>query len=167
MTGGRGVGRPAELRADDDRLAALRRLVRLLDGAVAIPGTPVRFGLDALIGLVPGVGDLAGAALSGFVVLSAARAGVPAAVLLRMVLNVGIDALVGAVPILGDLFDVAWRANARNLALLEQAVGDPGRARRSSRGVLVGVLLLLAAVLVAGGWLAFVVTRAVFELARG
>jgi hypothetical protein len=167
MTAGRGIGRPAELRVDDDRLAGLRRLVRLLDGAVGIPGTSVRFGLDALIGLVPGVGDLAGAALSGFVVLSAARAGVPAAVLLRMVLNVGIDVLVGAVPVLGDLFDVAWRANVRNLALLEQAVGDPGRARRSSGAVVGGVLVLLLVILVLGGWLAFGVTRWVFERATG
>jgi hypothetical protein len=151
-------------RGGDPRHAALRTLVRLLDGAVRVPGTSIRLGLDALIGLVPGFGDLAGAALSGIVVLAALRARVPAAVLLRMVLNVGIDMLVGAVPLLGDLFDVAWRANERNLALLEQAVVDPAATRRSSGAIVLGVLLLLLVLLAGGVWLAIVVAQGVVAL---
>ena len=146
-------------RRAEDRLAGLRGLVRTLDGAVSIPGTGIRFGLDAVIGLVPGIGDFAGAALSGLVVVAAARAGVPAAVLLRMLLNVGIDAVIGAVPLVGDLFDFAWRANTRNLALMERAVADPTTARRSSRAVVAGVLVALLVLLAAGGWLAFTVAR--------
>ena len=152
-------------RRAEDRLAGLRGLVRALDGAVAIPGTGIRFGLDAVIGLIPGVGDFAGAALSGLVVVAAARAGVPAAVLLRMLLNVGIDAVIGAVPLAGDLFDFAWRANTRNLALMERAVADPATERRSSRAVVGGVLVALLLLLAAGGWLAFTVTRWVLERA--
>lgn len=164
MTPPRTPPRVLDARAED-RLAGLRGLVRALDGAVAIPGTGIRFGLDAIIGLVPGVGDVAGAALSGLVVVAAARAGVPAAVLLRMLLNVAIDAVIGAVPLAGDLFDFAWRANTRNLALMERAVADPATARRSSRAVVVGVLAALLVLLAAGGWLAFVVGRWVLERA--
>ena len=106
-----------------------RSLARLLDSAVRIPGTRVRFGLDSLIGLVPGLGDVASAALSGYIVLSAHRAGVPGSVLIRMLLNLGLDTLVGTVPVLGDLFDVAFRANLRNADLLEKYAAEPGATR--------------------------------------
>jgi hypothetical protein len=163
-----GSGRPLpERRPPDDRLETVRGLVRVLDTAIRIPGTGIRFGLDALIGLVPGVGDLAGAALSGLVVLAALRARVPAAVLLQMLLNVGIDMAIGAVPLAGDLFDFAWRANSRNLALLERATGDPRGTRRSSAAVVGAVLVGLLLLLAAGVWLAVVVGRALLSLATG
>lgn len=128
-------------------VANLRALARVLDSAVGVPGTRMRVGADALIGLVPVVGDLAGAALSGYVVLSAARLGVPRAVLLRMVANVGVDALIGAVPLIGDFADVGWKANTRNVALLERALAEPAAVRRQSR--LHVALVVLALVLVA------------------
>ena len=139
-------------------------MVRVLDNAIRIPGTPIRFGLDALIGLVPGIGDVAGAAISGYVILAAGRLGAPAAVLLRMVLNVGLDMLVGTVPLVGDLFDVGLKANVRNLALLERSLGDPRGTRRSSAMVILGVLALLVAVVGLGVWLAVLVARAVAGL---
>lgn len=123
-------------------------LARLLDAAVRIPGTNIRFGLDALIGLFPGVGDVTGAALSGYIVLAAAQLGVPPAVLTRMLLNLGVDALAGTIPLLGDLFDIGFRANLRNAALLERYAGGPGAVRKSSRLALalaVGGIVLLAA----------------------
>lgn len=135
-----------------DHAARVRGLARVLDSAVGIPGTRIRFGLDSLIGLVPGVGDLAGAALSGYIVLSAARAGVPAVVLSRMLLNLGVDTIVGSVPLLGDAFDVGFRANTRNAALMERhlaVTAEPGVARKSSRAsvaVVIGGVALLAAV---------------------
>lgn len=147
-------------------VARLRALARTLDSAVPIPGTKIRFGADALLGLVPVVGDLAGAALSGYVVLSAARLGVPRAVLARMVANLGADALVGAVPLLGDFFDVGWRANTRNVALLERALAAPAATRRQSRlhvALVVLAVLLLAA---AGVALTVWVVRAVAGLVR-
>lgn len=109
-----------------DPAASVRRLANLLDAAVRIPGTNIRIGLDPILGLVPGIGDLAGTVLSGYVVLAAVRLGVPRPVLARMLANLGVDAVVGAVPLLGDIFDVAWRANSRNLALIETHVASPG-----------------------------------------
>src|SRR5688500_6631225 len=127
-----------------DSAAGVRAPARLLDSAVGIPGTNLRCGLDALIGLVPGVGDMAGAALSGYIVLAAARLGAPKAVLLRMVLNVAIDTGIGSVPLLGDLFDAGWRSNTRNTALLDRHLESPVEAKRASAAVIAGVVGVLA-----------------------
>jgi hypothetical protein len=133
----------------DDRAARIRSLARVLDSAVRIPGTEITFGLDSIIGLVPGVGDLAGAAMSGYIVLSAAQMGVPPAVVTRMILNLGVDTLVGSVPLLGDLFDVGFRANIRNAALLDQHLAEPVAVRRASRlavlAAIAGIVVLAAA----------------------
>lgn len=101
-----------------DRLRRLDRLSQLLDNAFAIPGTRFRIGLDGIIGLIPGIGDAAGAVLSIYVILQAARLGLPVSTLLRMLGNVAIETVVGAVPIVGDIFDIVWKANIRNMALL-------------------------------------------------
>ena len=103
---------------DESRLRRLDKLAQLLDTALLIPGTRFRIGLDGLLGLIPGVGDTIGAALSAYIILEAARLGFPKRTLLRMGGNVAVEALVGVVPILGDIFDIAWKANVRNLALL-------------------------------------------------
>lgn len=126
-----------------DPAANLRSLARLLDAAVTIPGTNIRFGLDSVIGLVPGLGDMAGAAMSGYIVLASARLGAPAPVLVRMVTNVAIDAVVGSVPLLGDVFDVGWRANIRNTDLLDRHLAAPAATRRASVGVVAGIVVLL------------------------
>jgi uncharacterized protein DUF4112 len=102
----------------ESRLNRLDKLTHLLDTAFPIPGTPYRFGLDGLLGLIPGVGDTIGAALSAYIILEAARLGFSKRTLLRMGGNVAIEALVGIVPILGDIFDIAWKANVKNVALL-------------------------------------------------
>lgn len=135
-----------------DPAARARALARMLDAAIRIPGTGRTIGLDPILGLIPGLGDLAGAALSGYIVLTAARLGAPKAVLGRMLLNLGADTLVGSVPVLGDLFDVGFRANIRNSELLDAHLGQPEQARRSSRFAVVataGALVLLAAAAVA------------------
>lgn len=109
-----------------DRLLLSRRLAVLLDDLVRIPGTRQGVGLDALVGLVPGVGDLVGSGLSGAIMVDAVRARVPVTVLARMAWNLLLDALLGLVPLVGDLLDVAHRANLRNYRLLEAAVAaDP------------------------------------------
>ena len=115
------------MRSSDERIDRLRRLAWLLDSSLRIPGTRFRVGADALLGLVPVVGDLAGAALSGVILVEAARLGVRKGILARMALNVAIEALVGAVPLAGDLFDAAWKANQRNLRLLEDALDVAAR----------------------------------------
>lgn len=133
---------------DDVALARVRKLARLLDSALQIPGLGIRFGLDPLIGLIPGLGDAAGAVLAAWVVLLAARLGAPSAVILRMLANVALDAVVGAVPILGDLFDVAWRANTRNVALLDRYLESPVQVHAASRAMLAAIiagLILLSA----------------------
>lgn len=136
-----GVGADAAARAD--------RLARLLDRAVRVPGTNIRFGLDALLGLVPGVGDVATGAFSVYIILEAARLGVPRATLLRMLGNVAVDTVGGSVPLVGDLFDVAWKSNSKNVALLQRHLGRPATAPRASKATvalfLLGVVLLVAA----------------------
>ena len=133
----------------------LQRLARLWDAAIRLPGG-ITVGLDPLVGLVPGIGDAAGAIVSGYIVLEAARLGVPAPTLLRMLVNIAIDALVGAVPVLGDVFDIGWKSNLMNVALIERHVADPHAARRASRGwlaLVVGALLVLVLGGLALGWL--------------
>jgi hypothetical protein len=103
----------------------LRALSRLLDNAFVIPGTRYRFGLDALIGLVPGLGDAVSAVFSSYLVLQAARLGAPRSVVSRMIANIALDTLVGWVPILGDLFDVAWKSNVRNMACWRSTCSIP------------------------------------------
>jgi hypothetical protein len=133
-----------------DPLARARALARLLDSAARVPGTGIRFGADAVLGLVPGLGDVAGAALAGYLVLLAQRLGAPRAVVLRMLGNVAVDTLGGTVPLIGDLFDVAYKSNLRNLALLERAIERPTTTSRTSRLVVAATLLGLV-LLVAGG----------------
>lgn len=134
-------------RSTDTQLARARAVARALDSAIGIPGTKFRVGLDPLLGLVPGLGDVAGAALSGYIVLTGIRLGVSRTVVLRMLANVGMDTVAGSVPLLGDLFDAGWKANNRNVALIERHVESPDATRRASRlmiGAVVSVLALLA-----------------------
>jgi hypothetical protein len=106
-----------------ERIDRLDRLATLLDTAFVLPGTNIRFGADALIGLVPGVGDSVTTALAAWIVYEGHKLGVPRRVLIRMVGNVAIDGLIGAVPVFGDLFDVAFRANRRNVRILREHFG--------------------------------------------
>lgn len=108
-------------------LDRLDRLSRVLDIAFVIPGTNVRFGVDAILGVVPVVGDWAGVVLSSWVIIEAARLGVPGGLLARMALNVAIEGVVGSVPVAGDIFDVFWRANRRNVRLLGDHLRREGR----------------------------------------
>lgn len=103
-----------------ERIERLDRLATLLDTAFVIPGTNIRFGADALIGLAPGIGDSVTTALAAYIVYEAHRLGVPRRVLIRMIGNVAIDGIVGAVPVFGDVFDVAFRANRRNVRILRE-----------------------------------------------
>ena len=102
------------------RLARLDGLARLLDTAFVVPGTNIRFGIDALIGLVPGLGDVITTALSLYIVNEARALGASKAIIGRMIFNVAVDGAIGLVPILGDAFDVAFRANRRNVLLLQR-----------------------------------------------
>jgi hypothetical protein len=133
---------------DPARVERLRRLAVLLDDSIPIPGTRFRIGVESIIGLIPGAGDLAGGAFSLYILLQAARMGVPRPLLVRMGTNLVIDVVVGAVPILGDLFDAGFKANLRNLALLERHADRPVASTRSSRRFVALLALLVGCCIV-------------------
>lgn len=105
-------------------LRQLRQFSNFLDRAIRIPGTSHGIGLDPIIGLIPGVGDILGAVLAGYIVVKSAQLGVPKKKLLIMTYNVVIDSVVGTAPVFGDLFDVAWKANVKNVDILEAHLND-------------------------------------------
>ena len=150
-----------------DLLRRLGRLAWLLDSAFVIPGTRFRFGLDALIGLIPGLGDALGVVVSSYIIREAARVGAPPSVLVRMAFNVAVEGIVGLVPIAGDVFDAAWKANQRNVALLEAHSRDPKATARSSTLVVTLVLLGLVIFLVFVAVLGFLIARAVWQAIAG
>jgi hypothetical protein len=110
-----------------ERIARLDGLATLLDTAFFIPGTNIRFGIDAMIGLVPGIGDVITTAMSLYIVHEARQLGAPRHLIARMLANVALDGFVGAVPLLGDAFDVMWRANRRNMTLLRNHLDREAR----------------------------------------
>ena len=131
--------RGASLFSDEN----LDYLSHILDDFLRIPGTNIRFGLDGVIGLIPGIGDILGAMASWIIILAAWMRGVPNITLARMLANVAIETIVGAVPVLGDAFDVAWKANRRNFALLQRTTEAPVTAIRKQKSRDWGFLILL------------------------
>jgi hypothetical protein len=151
---------------EQQALTSLARLSRVLDAAIRIPGTDIRVGLDPILGLIPGLGDWAGALGSGYILLRAADLGVARATLLRMAANIGVDFMAGSVPVLGDIFDLGWRANERNMALLRAHLDAPERRRRADRGFVVALVVGLGALLLLtvglSLWLLAALLQAVF-----
>src|SRR6266545_2959251 len=116
---------------------------RLMDDLVPIPGTSHRIGLDPVLGLVPGAGDLVSAIAGGWILVEAVRFGIPAVVLLRMAWNTTVDLVVGAVPLLGDLFDVAFRSNRRNLELFRRHALDPAASTAEHWTFVAGLVVVM------------------------
>jgi len=141
----------------------LRRWAHALDELVPIPGTKIRFGLDSIIGLIPGAGDATGAVLSAYTLLVGVRVGAPPSVLLRIGGNILVDAIVGVVPVLGDLFDVGFKANKRNVALLDRYMDRPEEVHSSSRVLVVGLLAALLVVLVGAAMISLYLMRWLFS----
>ncbi len=131
-------------------LALSRRLARLMDDLVTVPGTKVGVGLDALIGLIPGIGDVVGSSLSGVIVYDAVRLRVPVPVLARMGWNLLVDALLGLVPLGGDLLDVAHRANRKNLRLLERELELHPERGTPTLGYVLAAFVVAVVPLIAG-----------------
>lgn len=150
--------------AHADTRQRLQKLAWWLDSSIPIPGTRFRIGLDGLIGLLPGVGDAIGALLSSYLLAEAARLNVPRTVILQMGVNVLIDTLVGMVPILGDFFDLAWKANRRNIRLLERYAENPSAVTTSSRLIVLGVALAAGALIILIAVLGFMLLEAVWTL---
>ncbi|NMG57447.1 DUF4112 domain-containing protein [Geitlerinema sp. P-1104] len=130
----------------------LRRLSYILDSSIPIPGTGYRIGIDPILGLLPVWGDIAGAILSGYIVLNALKLGISRKLLLTMIYNILAESIIGVVPVLGNIFDATWKANMRNMRLLDAHIGSPSPSRKVSLGfmllVLLGGLLLLVGGLV-------------------
>lgn len=141
--------RPARSLAETRR--TLRGYARVLDRIVEVPVLRIGLGLDGLIGLIPGLGDLFGVLLAAVIPLTAAWQGAPVSVVARMALNLLIDGLLGAVPALGDLFDFAWQANTRNLRLFEAWLDDPKATARGARRLWVSLAIALGATFIAMG----------------
>lgn len=146
------------MRESDARtLAALRKWSVLLDSAFRVPGTNLTFGLDPLLGLIPVLGDLTTPIFAALLLLHAVRLRIPKIVQLRMLMNAAIDLVIGVVPVVGDVFDFGWKANVRNLALLERHAHPDARATASDWGfvlIVLGVLALVAITpLLLIGWL--------------
>jgi hypothetical protein len=135
-------------------LKHIERLARLMDSQFRIPGTSFRFGLDGIIGLIPGAGDLSTFAVSSYMLYIMAKNGASGFVLARMVTNVLVDAIIGAIPFIGDIFDFAFRANTRNMRLMREYYQE-GRHRGSAWKVIVPVLIVLFAVIAVIIWLAW------------
>ncbi|MEL6556141.1 MAG: DUF4112 domain-containing protein [Cyanobacteria bacterium J06621_11] len=138
-------------------LKRLRGISHILDKAIPLPGG-VRVGLDPILGLIPGGGDVVTGLLSVYIVFEAARMGLPATTLGRMGFNILLDVLSGTVPVIGDLFDVAWKANSQNVALLEKHVADPLPSKLADKVfaffVIAGLIALVLGIATLSFWVA-------------
>ena len=124
----------------------LRRVSRLLDSAISIPGTGISFGLDPILGLLPGGGDTVTGGISAYIVVEAAKMGVPREILWTMVCNILIDSFAGTIPVVGDLFDVGWKSNVKNIELLEKHLEQHqpvAESSKSDRLFLFGLIIIL------------------------
>jgi len=140
--------------AQNPSLKKIGLLAKLMDSQFRIPGTNIRFGLDALIGLVPGAGDFATFILSGYMLTVLAKNGASGYVLARMVLNVFIDTTIGAIPLIGDLFDIGFKSNQLNMRLMKEHYVE-GRHRGGAWKVILPVLLLLFVIIAGIAWLSY------------
>jgi hypothetical protein len=143
---------------ETDRLWFARFLADLLDQRFTIPGTSIRIGLDPILGLIPGIGDLLANLTGSMILILAAQLGLPKVVLARMGINIAVNAIIGAIPIFGDIISIWFRSNVRNVALLERYLGRP--SKRVELGdwlfvvlLIVGLLALLGGIVVAAVWL--------------
>ncbi|KKL96419.1 hypothetical protein LCGC14_1844670 [marine sediment metagenome] len=134
----------------------LHRLSQLLDNCITLPGG-FKIGLDGFIGLIPGLGDFIGGTLSSIIIIKANQMGAPKSVLMRMVINMLIDTMVGSIPILGDVFDFIWKANQKNMLLLDKYQQNPQQTKRKSfienAFVLLILLIMIGLVVMIIGWL--------------
>lgn len=143
-----------------------QKLAHWMDDRFTIPGTNIKFGLDPVISLIPGAGDVASGLISSYFIVLGVRQDLPAAVIFRMGLNILLDMIVGAIPLLGDVFDVGWKANTKNAELLEKYGKDAAGTEKKSKAVLwataIGTLLLIVAALWVVGWVITELIQAIF-----
>lgn len=121
------------------------------------------FGIDGLLGLIPGIGDIITTSISIYIIAQAAALGVGATTLIRMALNVGIENLFDMVPVLGNFFDFYWKSNVKNMALLESHLAQPARETIKSRMIVALICFALLALLIASGYVSFIVLQTIFN----
>ena len=157
-------GRVESVRSEEaDRVRKnLQQLAWLLDSSIPIPGTRLTVGVDAVVGLFPVIGDLIGVALSSYILSQAARLGAPRSVLTRMAFNIGVEGVVGIIPFAGDVFDAAFKANQRNVQLLDQWLEEPKRTERSTRAFAAMIIVALVALLALMGLGSYFLLSAIF-----
>lgn len=148
------------------KINRLRRLSQLLDNAIPIPGTKYRLGLDPILGLIPGGGDTIAGVLGAYIIIEAARMGIPQETIWQMVGNLLFDSVAGTVPVVGDLFDVAWKANVRNMILLDDyfSVSPEEANRQGNLLFLIGLTMLLLIIVVGFAALTVVIIRWLWNL---
>jgi hypothetical protein len=149
------------------RLKRLRSLSYILDNAIPIPGTSYRVGLDPILGLIPGGGDILGSAFSAYIVLEAALLGLPRESLVRMASNILFETVVGSVPVLGDIFDVTWKANVKNMALLEAHMNSPKQSQRADWWFIILLLGGLMLVVLGIAAISIIILRLLFQAIGG
>ena len=115
--------RIAELKGREEAQRRLQRIARLMDSQVRVPVIGLRIGADAILGLVPGVGDLLSGAIGAYLIYEAQRLGIPRAAIARMIANIAVDTAIGAIPVAGDIWDFFFRANDRNMQILARHIG--------------------------------------------
>ena|SRR5438270_8209159 len=153
---------PPESEVERQVRERLNFLAWLLDSSIPIPGTRLTVGLDAVIGLLPFIGDLIGVLASSFILAEANRLGVGRAILARMAFNVAVEGVIGIVPIVGDVFDAAWKANQKNVRLLNAWAERPHQTRRASGLFLASLTVALLAFLAACAYLTYWLIRLAF-----
>ena len=136
------------------RLERIRALSRLLDSAFPLPGG-YRIGLDGIIGLIPGFGDITGSIASSYIIVESARLGASTATLLRMAMNVLVESLIGLIPFIGDLFDFVWKANEKNMALLDKQLAAAPPASSPETRLKAAVFIILGLMLAGVGAIAY------------
>ena len=151
------------LKSQEQKVAHLRGLARLLDDAIPVPGTNYRVGVEPIIGLVPGVGDFIGITLSAYIILRAADLGVSKMTIARMIINLAIDGIFGSLPIVGDLFDIVWKANLRNIAIVEAEILRDAPLK-SSKVFVAGAAFTVMLVLILIFTLLFFLTKGAYEI---
>lgn len=135
--------RSAQYAENQRKLQGLERLAWLLDSSIRIPGTNRTIGLDGIIGLFPGIGDVAAGLISGYIIIKALLMGLPIFVIARMVLNMVIEGVIGVIPIVGDIFDFIFKSNRRNVRLMQEYLQNPeDTTERSFMSVIVFLMAL-------------------------
>ena len=131
----------------EEKLIRLKRLSERLDDTFTIPGTKYKIGIEALIGAVPIIGDLIGGILASYIMYSGVKMGAPPRIITRMAVNIAIDFAIGSIPIIGDLFDLVWKANKKNVELIEDATLDDKEEQKLNYLIITALILVLLGIL--------------------